>query len=268
MRTSTSPCRRSRTASAPSPSCIQLPIGAENDFVGVVDLVYHARPRVARRRQGRRHHGRQVRDRRRSRPTCRRRPRSTAWHLVERVAESDDELMEKYLGGEELTPEELKAGIRKLTVNSELYPVLCGSAFKNRGVQPMLDAVVDYLPVAPRRAPDDRPQAGQRGGRADPRAEQGRAVLGPGVQGRHAPVLRHADLHPRLLGPHQLRARSVVNSTKGRRSASGSSSRCTPTRRTPSRRPSPATSTRPSASRTPRPATPCRPRTSRSCSSR
>jgi elongation factor G len=54
--------------------------------------------------------------------------------------------MEKYLGGEELTPEELKAGIRKLTVNSELYPVLCGSAFKNRGVQPMLDAVVDYLP--------------------------------------------------------------------------------------------------------------------------
>ena len=60
--------------------------------------------------------------------------------------------MEKYLGGEELTAEEIKAGIRKLTVNSELYPVLCGSAFKNRGVQPMLDAVVDYLPVAARRA--------------------------------------------------------------------------------------------------------------------
>ncbi len=54
--------------------------------------------------------------------------------------------MEKYLGGEELTDEELKAGIRKLTVNSELYPIFCGSAFKNRGVQPVLDAVRDYLP--------------------------------------------------------------------------------------------------------------------------
>src|SRR5690606_23300550 len=63
------------------------------------------------------------------------------------VAESSEELLEKYLGGEELTVEEIKAGIRKLTVASEVYPVLCGSAFKNRGVQPMLDAVVDYLPA-------------------------------------------------------------------------------------------------------------------------
>jgi elongation factor G len=67
-------------------------------------------------------------------------------HLIERVAESDDSLMEKYLEGEELTVEEIKAGIRKLTISSEVYPVLCGSAFKNRGVQPMLDASVDYLP--------------------------------------------------------------------------------------------------------------------------
>ena len=66
--------------------------------------------------------------------------------LVETVAEASEELMDKYLEGEELTVEELKAGIRKLTVNSEVYPVLCGSAFKNRGVQPMLDAVVAYLP--------------------------------------------------------------------------------------------------------------------------
>src|SRR5699024_4492416 len=67
-------------------------------------------------------------------------------HLVERVAESDDDLMEKYLGGEELTVEEIKAGVRQLTVTSQLYPVFCGSAFKNRGVQPVLDAVRDYLP--------------------------------------------------------------------------------------------------------------------------
>ena len=54
--------------------------------------------------------------------------------------------MEKYLGGEEITKEELKAAIRKGTVNVEFYPVICGSAFKNKGVQLMLDAVVDYLP--------------------------------------------------------------------------------------------------------------------------
>jgi elongation factor G len=66
--------------------------------------------------------------------------------LVEAVAELDEELMEKYLGGEEITIEELKAAIRKGTVNVEFYPVICGSAFKNKGVQLMLDAVIDYLP--------------------------------------------------------------------------------------------------------------------------
>ena len=127
------------------PLVLQLPIGAENDFVGVVDLIYRrallwpgdAKGDVT---MGAKYEIGEI-------------PADMAeqveeyrHHLVERVAESDDELMEKYLGGEELTPEELKAGIRRLTVNSELYPVLCGSAFKNRGVQPMLDAVVDYLP--------------------------------------------------------------------------------------------------------------------------
>jgi len=67
--------------------------------------------------------------------------------LLETVAESDEELMEKYFGGEELTVEEIKGAIRKMTVASELYPVLCGTAFKNKGIQPMLDAVVDYLPT-------------------------------------------------------------------------------------------------------------------------
>ncbi len=66
--------------------------------------------------------------------------------LLEVVAETDDALLEKFFAGEEITVAEIKAAIRKLTVNSEIYPVLCGSAFKNRGVQPMLDAVIDYLP--------------------------------------------------------------------------------------------------------------------------
>ncbi|WZJ27664.1 elongation factor G [Trueperella pyogenes] len=66
--------------------------------------------------------------------------------LVETVAESDEALLDKYLGGEEITIAELKAGIRKLTIAGELYPIYAGSAYKNIGVQPVLDAVVDYLP--------------------------------------------------------------------------------------------------------------------------
>ncbi|GAA4407161.1 elongation factor G [Fodinibacter luteus] len=127
------------------PLVLQLPIGAENDFVGVIDLIYKralvwpgdAKGDVT---LGAKYEIQEI-------------PAELAdqveeyrHHLIERVAESDDTLMEKYLEGGELTPEEIKAGIRTLTIASEVYPVLCGSAFKNRGVQPMLDAVIDYLP--------------------------------------------------------------------------------------------------------------------------
>ncbi len=71
--------------------------------------------------------------------------------MIHKVAEAaseagDDHLMEKYVGGEAPTVAEIKAGIRKATIAMKLFPVICGSAFKNKGVQPMLDAVVDYLP--------------------------------------------------------------------------------------------------------------------------
>src|SRR6185437_15049717 len=66
--------------------------------------------------------------------------------LVETLAEQDDELMELFLEGTEPTAEQLKAGIRRATIASKLNPVLCGTAFKNKGVQPMLDAITDYLP--------------------------------------------------------------------------------------------------------------------------
>ena len=66
--------------------------------------------------------------------------------LIEAVAETSDELMEKYLGDEEISVSELKEAIRQATTNVEFYPVLCGTAFKNKGVQLMLDAVIDYLP--------------------------------------------------------------------------------------------------------------------------
>ena len=127
------------------PLVMQLPIGAESDFVGVVDLLYmralvwegDAKGDVT---MGAAYEVQEI-------PAdLQEKAEEYRNALVERVAESDDDLMEKYLGGEELSVDELKAGIRKLTVSSELYPVFCGSAFKNRGVQPILDAVKDYLP--------------------------------------------------------------------------------------------------------------------------
>jgi len=127
------------------PLVIQLPIGSENDFVGVVDLVEmralvwpgDSKGDVT---MGAKYEIQEI-------PAdLKDKADEYRAELVEAVAEASDELLEKYLGGEELTTAEIKAGIRKMVIASEIYPVLCGSAFKNRGVQPMLDAVVDYLP--------------------------------------------------------------------------------------------------------------------------
>ena len=130
--------------------------------------------------------------------------------------------MEKYLEGEELTVAELQAGVRALTIAGEVNPVLCGTAFKNKGVQPMLDAVIDYLPSPLDVPPIERPPAGRRGGR-DHRActPTTRAVLGAGVQDRVAPVLRQAHLHPGLLRRGVRRGSPVVNSTKGKKERIG-----------------------------------------------
>jgi elongation factor G len=123
------------------PLVIQLPIGAENDFIGVVDLV-EMRALVWR---GETEMGAKY-DIEEIPADLQERADQFRSELLEAVAETDDELLEKFLGGEELTVAEIKAGIRKLTIAGDAYPVLCGSAFKNKGVQPMLDAVVDYLP--------------------------------------------------------------------------------------------------------------------------
>jgi len=123
------------------PLVIQLPIGSENDFIGVVDLV-EMRALVWRgeTEMGAKYEIEEI-------PAdLQERAEQFRSELLEAVAETDDELLEKFLGGEELTVAEIKAGIRKLTIAGEAFPVLCGSAFKNKGVQPMLDAVVDYLP--------------------------------------------------------------------------------------------------------------------------
>ena len=118
---------------------IQLPIGSEDDFRGIIDLI-KMKAEIYTNDLGTDileedipadllDMAQEYREK-----------------LVEAVAETDEELMMKYLEGEEITNEELKAGIRRATINVEFFPVLCGSAFKNKGVQLMLDAVLDYLP--------------------------------------------------------------------------------------------------------------------------
>ena len=127
------------------PLVMQLPIGSESEFTGVVDLMTmkafvwegDSKGDVT---MGAAYEVQEI-------PAdLQEKAEEYRAKMVEDVAEGSDELMEKFLEGEEISIAELKAGIRKMVVNSEIYPVFCGSAFKNRGVQPMLDAVIDFLP--------------------------------------------------------------------------------------------------------------------------
>ena len=197
------------------PLVIQLPIGAENDFIGVVDLV-EMRALVWRgeTEMGAKYEIEGI-------PAdLQERAEQFRSELLEAVAETDDELLEKFLGGEELTVAEIKAGIRKLTIAGEAFPVLCGSAFKNKGVQPMLDAVVDYLP-----SPLDVP-----------------AIQGHDVKDPEVVIERHPDAdepfsalafkiaaHPffgkltfiRVYSGKVVQGAQVMNSTKGKRERIG-----------------------------------------------
>ena len=123
------------------PLVMQLPIGAEDNFDGVVDLIdmkalmwpgkveTGTPPQIEEIPEDLKEKAEEYREK-----------------LLEAVAESDEELMEKYFGGEELTKEEIQAAIRKMTIASEIYPVFCGTAYRNKGIEPILDAVVAYLP--------------------------------------------------------------------------------------------------------------------------
>ena len=134
------------------PLVVQLPIGAESDFIGVVDLLEmkaYVWPGDAKGdvTMGASYEVQDI-------PAdLVEKAEQYRAELVEAVAEASEELMEKYLEEGELTIPEIKAGIRQLVIAGEAFPVLCGSAFKNRGVQPMLDAVIEYLP-SPLDVPD------------------------------------------------------------------------------------------------------------------
>ncbi|MBO1740316.1 elongation factor G [Leifsonia sp. TF02-11] len=201
------------------PLVMQLPIGSESDFVGVVDLIEmralvwpgDAKGDVT---MGAKYEVQEI-------PAdLQEKAEEYRNRLLETVAETDDVLLEKFFGGEEITVPEIKAAIRKLTVNNEIYPVLCGSAFKNRGVQPMLDAVIDYLP-----SPLDVP-----------------AIEAHNPRDEEEVILRHADasepfsalafkvaVHPffgrltyvRVYSGRVDSGAAVVNSTKGKKERIG-----------------------------------------------
>ncbi|OFU53405.1 MULTISPECIES: elongation factor G [Aerococcus] len=124
---------------------IQLPIGSEDDFEGIIDLV-EMNAEVYTSDDGREYEEREIPEEYRE--------LAEKWHtnLIESIADVNEDIMEKYLEGEEISKQELKDAIRQATINVDFFPVLCGSAFKNKGVQLMLDAVIDYLP-----APTDVP---------------------------------------------------------------------------------------------------------------
>jgi len=129
---------KNRLKAKPVP--LQIPIGKEESFKGVVDLIEGKAMIFDDQTLGKKYEYTEIPEDLKE--------EAEKWRLVmvEAIAEEDEELLEKYLGGEELNPEEIKQAVRKATINLNICPVLCGAAFKNKGVQPLLDAVVDYLP--------------------------------------------------------------------------------------------------------------------------
>ena len=177
-----------------TPLVLQLPIGAEGDFLGVVDLVgMRALTWRGETKMGEDYDVEEI--------PAELAEQAAEWRekFLETLAEADDEVMEKYLEGEELSVEELEAAIRRATLADKLNPVLCGTAFKNKGVQPLLDAVVKYLPspldidgIQGHDVKDEETVIVRQ-------PQRRRAVLRPGLQDRRRPAPRQADLRPRLL---------------------------------------------------------------------
>ena len=197
------------------PLVIQIPIGAEASFEGMVDIVQmKALTYRGDTEMGAKYEIEEI-------PAD---LKEKADHyrtiLLETVAETDETLMEKYFAGEELTIAEIKGAIRKLTVSSTLYPILCGSAFKNKGVQPMLDAVIDYLP-----SPLDVPAIVG----SNPRDEEEKIVREPKSDGPFAALAFKVMTHPFFGRLTYIRVYSgkcdagaqVINSTKDRKERIG-----------------------------------------------
>ena len=201
------------------PLVVQLPIGAESDFLGVVDLLEmkaYVWPGDAKGdvTMGSSY---EVQDIPADLVEKAEQYRS---ELVEAVAESSEELMEKYLEEGELTIPEIKAGIRQLVIAGEAFPVLCGSAFKNRGVQPMLDAVIEYLP-----SPLDVPDVVG----SNPSNEEEKLTRKASAEEPFAALAFKVAAHPfygqltytRVYSGTAAQGQQVLNSTKGKKERIG-----------------------------------------------
>jgi len=143
-----------------NPVPIQVPIGAEDKFEGVVDLVKMKAIYWDDATQGTKYDARDI--------PANLIDEAKKWRekMVEAAAEADDDLTHKYLEGHDLSEEDIKRGLRARTIRNEIVPMLCGSAFKNKGVQAMLDAVIDYMPspvdIKPVEGEDDKGRPAQR----------------------------------------------------------------------------------------------------------
>lgn len=191
---------------------IQLPIGVEDTFEGVIDLV-KLKGYVYTNDQGTEYTEIEIPDEYKDQAE------EYRLKLIEAVAEYDEDLMMKYLEEEVITVEELKAAIRKATVTGDFYPVLCGSAFKNKGVQFVLDAVIDYLP-APTDVPDIKgiiPDTGEETTRKSSDDEPFAALAFKVMSDPYVGKLTYFRVYSGILNAGSY----VLNSTKGKRERIG-----------------------------------------------
>jgi elongation factor G len=201
---------RDRLGAHPVP--IQLPIGRESSFRGVIDLL----------REVAYEFGETADDPPREVPIPAEEQEAAARQrelLLERIVEQDEALTERYLEGDSFTPEELQAGLRQATIGGQLVPVLCGSALRNKGVQLLLDAVVDYLP-SPLDIPPVaglNPQTGEPEVRTASTDEPVAALAFKIVADPHVGKLAYVRVYSGILGASS----TVYNSTKGERERVG-----------------------------------------------
>ena len=201
---------RTRLNACPVP--VQLPIGSEEAFEGVIDLVamkavYWNTDTLGMTYEARNVPGNMER-------LCQ------EWRewLVEAAAEADDELMESYVEHGDLGPADVRRGLRARTLRCEIVPILCGSAFRNKGVQALLDSIVDYLP-ATHRCPLDPRHGGERAGGGRGETRFGRSPFRrAGVQDCHRSFCGFSDFFPRIFRATQIR-RHCLQSDQGEKGA-------------------------------------------------
>lgn len=201
-----------------TPIVMEIPIGAENDFKGVVDLVrmvaYVWADDTKVSDQGLHYDTIDIPE------DLKEQAQEYHTKLVEAAAEADEDLMGKFFDEGDLSEEEIRRGIRELTISSQAYPVFCGSAFKDKGVQPMLDAVVDYLP-----SPLDVPATVG----YDPQDDETEIIRKPSVDEPFAALAFKIAAHPfygklvfiRVYSGHIKPGDSVLNANKGKKERVG-----------------------------------------------